>query len=53
MPTPSSLPTFNRSTAVNLPFRPKQSLGQNFLHDPNMAEKIVGALRAPPGAHVV
>jgi 16S rRNA (adenine1518-N6/adenine1519-N6)-dimethyltransferase len=36
-----------------LPFRPKQSLGQNFLQDPNMAEKIVGALGAPPDAHVV
>ena len=36
-----------------LPFRPKQSLGQNFLHDPNMAEKIVGTLQAPPNAHVV
>ncbi len=35
------------------PFRPKQSLGQNFLHDPNMAEKIVGTLQAPPQAHVV
>lgn len=36
-----------------VPFRPKQSLGQNFLHDPNMAEKIVEALEAPPDAHVV
>lgn len=35
------------------PFRPKQSLGQNFLHDPNMAEKIVGTLTAPSDAHVV
>ena len=39
--------------AQRLPFRPKQSLGQNFLHDPNMAEKIVGTLQAPPDAHVV
>ena len=38
---------------MNLPFRPKQSLGQNFLRDPNMAEKIVGTLEAPPDAHVV
>ena len=38
---------------MSLPFRPKQSLGQNFLHDPNMAEKIVGTLEAPPDAHVV
>lgn len=35
------------------PFRPKQSLGQNFLHDPNMAEKIVGTIEAPSEAHVV
>lgn len=34
-------------------FRPKQSLGQNFLHDPNMARKIVGTVRAPRDAHVV
>jgi 16S rRNA (adenine1518-N6/adenine1519-N6)-dimethyltransferase len=33
--------------------RPRQSLGQNFLHDPNMARKIVGAVRAPRDAHVV
>lgn len=34
-------------------FKPKQSLGQNFLHDPNMGRKIVDALQAPEGAHVV
>jgi 16S rRNA (adenine1518-N6/adenine1519-N6)-dimethyltransferase len=38
---------------MRIPFRPKQSLGQNFLHDPNMAEKIVGTLQAPADAHVV
>ncbi len=38
---------------MRIPFSPKQSLGQNFLHDPNMAEKIVGTLQAPPDAHVV
>ena len=38
---------------MRIPFSPKQSLGQNFLHDPNMAEKIVGTLQAPPSAHVV
>lgn len=38
---------------MRIPFSPKQSLGQNFLHDPNMAEKIVGTLQAPPEAHVV
>lgn len=36
-----------------VPFKPKQSLGQNFLHDPNMVRKIVDALQAPPEAHVV
>ena len=36
-----------------VPFRPKQSLGQNFLQDPNMAEKIVRTLQAPATAHVV
>ncbi len=36
-----------------VPFRPKQSLGQNFLQDPNMAEKIVRTLQAPTDAHVV
>ncbi|PSQ69202.1 MAG: ribosomal RNA small subunit methyltransferase A, partial [Bacteroidetes bacterium QH_2_64_26] len=38
---------------MSLPFRPKRSLGQNFLQDPNMAEKIVGTLGAPSDAHVV
>ncbi len=33
--------------------RPKQSLGQNFLHDPNIARKIVDAVRAPGEGHVV
>lgn len=33
--------------------RPKQSLGQNFLRDPNIARKIVDAVRAPDDAHVV
>jgi 16S rRNA (adenine1518-N6/adenine1519-N6)-dimethyltransferase len=36
-----------------LPFRPKQSLGQNFLHDPNIVRKIADLLAAPPEAHVV
>jgi 16S rRNA (adenine1518-N6/adenine1519-N6)-dimethyltransferase len=36
-----------------IPFSPRQSLGQNFLHDPNMVEKIVGTLTADPEAHVV
>lgn len=33
--------------------RPRQSLGQNFLHDPNTARKIVDAVEAPADAHVV
>ena len=41
------------SMPQRVPFRPKQSLGQNFMHDPNMVRKIVGALQAPSGAHVV
>jgi 16S rRNA (adenine1518-N6/adenine1519-N6)-dimethyltransferase len=36
-----------------VPFRPKQSLGQNFLQDPNMRDKIVRTLQAPPDASVV
>ena len=34
-------------------FHPKQSLGQNFLHDPNTIRKIAASLRAPAGAAVV
>jgi len=33
--------------------RPKQSLGQNFLRDPNIIRKILESLRAPSDAHVV
>jgi 16S rRNA (adenine1518-N6/adenine1519-N6)-dimethyltransferase len=33
--------------------RPRRSLGQNFLVDPNIARKIVGSLRAPRGGRVV
>ncbi|MBI4803980.1 MAG: ribosomal RNA small subunit methyltransferase A [Desulfovibrio sp.] len=33
--------------------RPKRSLGQNFLNDPNVARKIVEALRIEPGDTVV
>lgn len=33
--------------------RPKQTLGQNFLRDPNIVRKIVGAVEAPEAAHVV
>ncbi|GAB5518938.1 MAG: 16S rRNA (adenine(1518)-N(6)/adenine(1519)-N(6)) -dimethyltransferase RsmA [Rhodothermales bacterium] len=33
--------------------KPKKSLGQNFLQDPNTIRKIVAALPAPDDAHVV
>ena len=33
--------------------RPKRSLGQNFLNDPNVARKIVEALRIEPGDTVI
>lgn len=33
--------------------RPKQSLGQNFLQDPNIVRKIASAVRAPVHAHLV
>lgn len=46
---PESIP----SLAVSTPIEPRQSLGQNFLHDPNMVRKIVDTLDAPPEAHVV
>lgn len=39
--------------SISVSLRPKQSLGQNFLHDPNMARKIVDAVRAPTHAHIV
>ncbi len=35
------------------PIRPKKSLGQNFLTDPNTVRKIVGMVRAPAGGAVV
>jgi 16S rRNA (adenine1518-N6/adenine1519-N6)-dimethyltransferase len=38
---------------VSPSLKPKKSLGQNFLADPNTARKIVTALRAPAGAPVV
>lgn len=39
--------------ANRIPFRPKKSLGQHFLHDPNIIRKIADALRAPENAPVV
>ena len=48
-PMPSPQPP----DAVPAPVRPKKSLGQNFLRDPNTVRKIVASLQAPPEAHVV
>ncbi len=36
-----------------MPIRPKKSLGQNFLRDPNTVRKIAAAVEAPAGAPVV
>ncbi len=36
-----------------MPFSLKKSLGQHFLHDPNIIRKIAGTLRAPEGTAVV
>lgn len=38
---------------MSAPFRPKQSLGQNFLRDPNTARKLAATLRAESGDAVV
>jgi len=38
---------------ASLEARPRQSLGQNFLHDQNMARWIVAQLGIQPGDHVV
>jgi len=35
------------------PYRPKKSLGQHFLHDGNIARKIVAELNPRPGDHVL
>ncbi len=37
----------------NLGVRPRQSLGQNFLHDQNLARAIVALLEINPGDHVI
>ncbi|CAN5747836.1 hypothetical protein BH09VER1_BH09VER1_11650 [soil metagenome] len=37
----------------NLGVRPRQSLGQNFLHDQNLSRAIVSLLDIQPGDHVV
>ena len=44
---------FSVDTHVAGSLSPQQSLGQNFLQDPNTAAKIAGALQAPRGAPVV
>ena len=41
------------STLSNLGVSPRKSLGQNFLHDKNVAAWVVGKLEAKPGDHVI
>ena len=43
----------NGADPARQPARPKRSLGQNFLTDPNIARKIVAALSIEPGDLVV
>ena len=38
---------------MHSPVKPKKHLGQHFLADPNIARRIVGALRRPDGVHEV
>ena len=42
-----------QSTLAGLDLRPSKSLGQNFLHDQNLAEWIVAQLELQPGDHLV
>ena len=42
-----------KSNLDDLGLRPSKSLGQNFLHDQNLAEWIVAQLDLQPGDHVV
>jgi 16S rRNA (adenine1518-N6/adenine1519-N6)-dimethyltransferase len=41
------------STLSDLGVSPRKSLGQNFLHDKNVAAWVVGKLEAKPGDHVI
>jgi 16S rRNA (adenine1518-N6/adenine1519-N6)-dimethyltransferase len=49
----SFTPTPDARMPSRAPFRPKQSLGQNFLQDPNMADKIARTLTVSADAPVV
>ena len=42
-----------KRTLENLGTEPTKSLGQNFLHDPNLARAIVSLLDIQPGDHIV
>ena len=42
-----------KSNLDHLGVRPSKSLGQNFLHDQNLAAWIVSQLELQPGDHVV
>jgi 16S rRNA (adenine1518-N6/adenine1519-N6)-dimethyltransferase len=46
-------PTEIRSLAEELDFRPRKSLGQNFVHDANTVRKVVSAAKVSQGDHVL
>lgn len=52
MPNPMTRTEIQHALSL-LGTRPRQSLGQNFLHDKNLARWIVAQLRLEPGDHVV
>jgi 16S rRNA (adenine1518-N6/adenine1519-N6)-dimethyltransferase len=49
----SNLQTARDRRPTRLPFRPKQTLGQNFLRDANIARKIARSLTPPPGSPIL
>lgn len=56
MPTPTFpllTPTATRQTLARLGLRPRRSLGQNFLTDPNLVRKSLQLARIEPGDTVV
>jgi len=52
MPPPGSPADHPRRTLASLGVTPRKSLGQNFLHDGNVARKIVGLARAFPAPYL-
>jgi len=54
MPYPKGMTlTEIQQALASLGARPRQSLGQNFLHDQNLARWIVAQLRIQPGDHII